>query len=470
MSSIPQLTAASLATLGLAKQPFVPPESCDDYYVNTSLGMLINGVSQQLNTHDGIQVIKGEFGSGKTCFCKRLLCDSPDEFALLLHYGRRNQTISTIFRSLLDEPAPDNASVQDLAIQVANRIFRLLRANIQPAVLIDDAHLLPLKTLQSLLKFTNAIARQGNGRLKLIMVTERSIDETLAQLDPALLNAEDIRSTLIRPLNRQDIGDYIVFRLTRAGSGQKMPLSKKQLAAIHSKCGGLPYKIDQLSCEILNGGGPGLPGKITGKSMLAVGTLAALSAASLYWIYYKSPQTAPAQTPSLTIQMPALPPDAETGITPEEPLASGPAPDDSQNEPPTQTTETSDEIPATDAEQLPNTPTIDQLNDDAGPALPSANIFASSDEWLNAQPGDAFVIQLAGSWRRETLSKFSIELQLDPPPILHSSLRNDQAWYVLLYGPFPDYQTAQSAFQALPDALQANNPWVRSIASLKKTP
>ena len=89
---------------------------------------------------------------------------------------------------------------------------------------------------------------------------------------------------------------------------------------------------------------------------------------------------------------------------------------------------------------------------------------------MNAQPEDAFVIQLAGSWSRETLSQFSTELQLNPPPILHNSLRNDQAWYVLLYGPFPDYQTAQTAFQALPAELQANSPWVRSIASLKKTP
>ncbi|HEX7027635.1 MAG TPA: ATP-binding protein, partial [Gammaproteobacteria bacterium] len=389
MLDAPQLNAQALATLNLDTQPFLPPERCKDYFVNTALGMLINGVYQQLSNHEGIQVIKGEPGIGKTSFCHRLLCDVPEGLAIDLHKAKSGHTINALLQTLAGASEPDNKSgTQELAVKAANRIFRHLFDRLQPVLLIDDAHLLTAKTLHTLLKFLTAVARQNYGRLKLILVGERKIDETLAKIDPSLLKPDDIFSTLLRPLARQDIEDYIRFRLEHAGANRAMPLTPKELAVIQSGCGGLPGKVNRLTCEALNGhNGNSSPKKPFSRLFLSLVLPAAILAPLVFWLTANrtadspAPSTHPSSVTNskLAIMETENRNPAVTDVDSSGPVKIEPAVLDTSNSDPDNGTEhsvTSDTLAVTE----PQPPSVQTT---PGNIIDSV----SSEAWLAAQPG-----------------------------------------------------------------------------------
>lgn len=494
MLEAPQLDAQALAKLKLNIQPFLPPQQFEDYFVNTSLGMLINGVFQQLANHNGVQVIKGEFGCGKTSFCHRLLCEVPDKFSIDLHPASAGHTINTLLHTLagLGEPKT-KIGTQELAVQAANRIFRQLHGQQQSVLLIDDAHVLTPKTLQTLFKFLSAVAKQDYGRLKLILVGERKIDETLAKIDTSLLNPDDIFSTLLRPLNRQDIEHYIRFRLERANANQSLPLTKKELADIQSRCGGLPYKINKLTCETLNRHNGNFPaGKPSRKLFLSFAALLIALVPLLYWLIgSKPPATAltrsgadhevvknDASGAETTDKSPTIAtatandPVKEPATNPESmALAvhqnSGAAGSFSDNRELAGKSEESAKL----NEPEPAAHTPDQEFETLF-RQPAGKIIehTSSASWLSLQPETRYMIQLAGTWNLESLLDLSRRLQLSKTLVFHRSLRNNQDWYILLYGPFEDDSAAQDGISELPLEIRSNNPWIRPVASLKKTP
>lgn len=491
MLDAPQLDAQALARLNLNIQPFLPPRHCEEYFVPTALGMLINGVFQQLSNHDGIQVIKGESGSGKTSFCRRLLCDVPPGFSIDLHSGSGGQTINTLLETIAGLSEPTQAGTQELAVQAANRVFRRLLDQQQPALVIDDAHLLPPKTLQTLLKFLSAIAKQNYGRLKLVLVGERKVDETLARINPALLSPADIFSALLRPLNRQDVEHYIRFRLERAGATQPMPLTQKELASIQSRCAGLPYKINRLTCEVLNKRNGGFTG---GKSFrnLFLG-FAVLSVALALLIYRSAGNNDPPATTSTAMTKSAALPrknNAPAIKTPDTPSVVTTLPRNSTDNivmPALHTVESrepailtgypqSNEAESAGSSAEPSEPGVANNSGEpeattARPDPAAGNIieYAYSESWLASQPDAYLMVQLAGTWNLESLQAFSRRLHVNKTLVFHRSLRNNQEWFVLLYGPFPDYSAAEQGILELPPNVQSNNPWIRSVASFKKT-
>jgi type II secretory pathway predicted ATPase ExeA len=471
MLDAPQLDAQALAKLNLNNQPFLPPERCEDYFVNTALGMLINGVYQQLANHEGVQVIKGELGIGKTSFCHRLLCDVPDGFSIDLHRAESGQTINAFLRTLagLDE-ADANAGTQELAVQAANRVFRHLFDQRQPVLLVDDAHLLAAKTLQTLFKFLNAIAKQNYGRLKLILVGERKVDEMLAKVDPSLLKPDEIFNTLLRPLTRPDIEHYIRFRLERAGATQPMPLTAKELAAVQSGCGGLPGKINRLACETLNGRNGNIGAKKpVGKLFLSIALPALILAPLVFWLTANRTADSPAASTHSTANTNNNQSKEKQAKDP--PVVNEGSGGVDETETAILNTSNSDTGDAIERISNPDALPVISAGSEPAPAHATDNIIdpASSASWLAAQPESYYMIQLAGTWNLETLRAFSRHLNLDKTLVFHQSLRNGQTWYVLLYGPFPDYDLAHHAISELPQEVQSYNPWVRPVAALKKS-
>lgn len=486
MLDAPQLDAQALARLNLNTQPFLPPRHCEEYFVPTALGMLINGVFQQLSNHDGIQVIKGESGSGKTSFCRRLLCDIPSGFSIDLHSGSDGQTINALLETIAGLSEPTGMGTQELAVQAANRVFRRLLDQQQPALVVDDAHLLPAKTLQTLLKFLSAIAKQNYGRLKLVLVGERRVDETLAKINPSLLSHDDIFSALLRPLNRQDVEHYIRFRLEHAGATQSMPLTKKELASIQSQCAGLPYKINRLTCDALNKRNGGFTG---GKpfSKLFLG-FAVLSVALALLIYRLTGNNGPPAAPSAAATKSSAPQPGKTNMadtTPDTPpvVTTLPrSPTDSIVIPASHTTVNRESAILTEtgsaasSDEPSGSGVSSGLNEKSGTTMVQSDSGAGniieytySESWLASQSDADLMVQLAGTWNLDSLLTFSRRLHVDKTLVFHRSLRNSQEWFVLLYGPFPDYAAAQQGILELPPDVQSNNPWIRSIASFKKT-
>jgi DamX protein len=76
-----------------------------------------------------------------------------------------------------------------------------------------------------------------------------------------------------------------------------------------------------------------------------------------------------------------------------------------------------------------------------------------------------YAIQLIGVSNRETLLSFARKHGLEGDLAYIRTELDGHDWYVLLYGMFDGLREAKEAFQALPESLQLQRPWIRTVTS-----
>jgi type II secretory pathway predicted ATPase ExeA len=407
----------------------------DDMYRNTALDMLTTSVLQQIHNTAQIQVIKGEHGLGKTTFCKRLLYEAPQDSHITLIQADRKTGVTEILHVMSGARDDDTrAPLQVLAKNAAQALYQQLYNHLQPVVLIDEAHSLSTQTLANLFRFQSALAQQNNGGFKLILVGERKIDSRLEAVDKNVIDRDRFISSLLRPLNRNEIVDYIEFKLARA-QGDKPKLNKTQLEYVRSHCGGIPGKIETLCIRALQGNTFG-----KGRALGAVLATALIAGGLAYHqgLYDFDGLAGLTRLLDQDRKPPRIKPEPET--------------------PPVAET----------------TPPAAVAGDPASPAPTDGTVVAEEPaaatpnglEWLSNQPAEFYLIQLVGGHDPVKMEGYRQSLKVQHPLTMHKTERNGQDWYLLFYGPFPDYESAVDARQQLPADLRKNQPWIRQIGSI----
>lgn len=95
----------------------------------------------------------------------------------------------------------------------------------------------------------------------------------------------------------------------------------------------------------------------------------------------------------------------------------------------------------------------------------------NSSDWLKAQSPNRYVIQLGGVYRKSELSSMMgrVEPHLDLADLSwFQTVYRGRDWFVLLYGSYARYDQALAALEALPDSVNANNPYIRSYGGVQK--
>jgi DamX protein len=486
----PFLDTQVLQRLGLTAQPFAPPQECEELFHSTSTDMLINSIKQQLSSNNMVQLIIGEHLSGKSCFCRRLLCETPPKLAIYFFLATGKSRINDLFKTLLDGAHTETTDdTQTLAVQAAKCIFRDLRAQQQPVLLVDDAHLLAASVLRMLFRFLDAISKQGSGNVKMVLIGKRKLQEKWSTLGKAAPADENIFTSLLRPLNYQELAGFLTFRFKLAGASTH-PFTVKQLQFIQRESAGLPGKIEQLACNLLNKKSA-YKQLITPKPLMISAALLLFIAIIAYYMFERRDQLEQQITtidPAIAIAS-----NTATGTERYNDEISGTASDLEVNAVDStdgaefdsvaldsSTNNTEFDTPQTDnANTIPanNADKEDVPDDDS---FESATATENTDQhkiedndtvlrdagWLSEWPGDYYVVQLAGFWQKEKLVQLAESIRLEKDLVYLTSQRNEKTWHILLYGVFPDRSSARSAILQLPPELRQLQPWPRPISAL----
>lgn len=97
----------------------------------------------------------------------------------------------------------------------------------------------------------------------------------------------------------------------------------------------------------------------------------------------------------------------------------------------------------------------------------SLNRVPVGDKWLSAQSPDAYTLQLFSTNKRSSAENFIKRHGISGNGGYSESLRNGQDWYSIVYGSYPDKNSAQQALKSLPTALKKNRPWIRKFADIQ---
>jgi septal ring-binding cell division protein DamX len=91
------------------------------------------------------------------------------------------------------------------------------------------------------------------------------------------------------------------------------------------------------------------------------------------------------------------------------------------------------------------------------------------ERWLlNQQPND-YTLQLVAGYQKSTVNNYLKRHKLPAAELAYyHSLHKGKDWHSLVYGVYPDYNSAKLAIDNLPAAVRTSKPWIRRFRGIQK--
>jgi general secretion pathway protein A len=196
---------------------------------------------------EGFMVLTGCAGTGKTLLLRLLLKELP-ETKLPAVVVTPAVSPEGLVRLLLDELG---ISVEETHLEFAVLLKRLQDALIELAasgrellVIIDESQDLPVETLEQLRLLSN-IELDDRKIIQILLMGQSELDHVLAHPGLRQLVQRIVVNETLSPLSLQETGDYITFRLARAGRAD-LEITGTALRALFEHTGGIPRMINRL--------------------------------------------------------------------------------------------------------------------------------------------------------------------------------------------------------------------------------
>ncbi len=206
-----------LAHFGLTEAPFKITPHTEFFFDGANRGETLDALIYAVMSGEGMVKVTGEVGSGKTMLCRVLMERLPKEVEtiyLAVPSISRDEILATIAGDLGIDTHGLTTTKIIRALQ--QRLIDLHAANKQVVALIDEAHAMPLATLEEIRLLSN-LETNRDKLMQIVLFGQPELDAHLALPNMRQLRERITHSFDLQPLPARDIGDYLNFRLRQAG-------------------------------------------------------------------------------------------------------------------------------------------------------------------------------------------------------------------------------------------------------------
>jgi type II secretory pathway predicted ATPase ExeA/septal ring-binding cell division protein DamX len=240
-----------LSHFGLNEPPFRITPHTEFFFSGANRGATLEALLYAITHDEGIVKVAGEVGSGKTMLCRVLVERLPKNVETIYLANpslSRDEILHVIAADLQVESRGERVTILLRALQ--EKLIKLYAAGRRVVVLIDEAHAMPLETLEEIRLLSN-LESNRHKLLQLVLFGQPELDEHLALPNMRQLKERITHSFKLEPLVRSDIDSYVDFRMRAAGyRGPKLfgPPAMKLIARASE---GLTRRINILSDKAL---------------------------------------------------------------------------------------------------------------------------------------------------------------------------------------------------------------------------
>lgn len=211
---------------GFYRRPFSLTPDLRFAFNSRSHAQAFQQVTQALKRREGLIVVTGDIGTGKTMLCRTLL-DTFEARTFLCVVLDPRLTVDELLRQVLvdfgllgrsaaapggDTPPP---SRHQLVSTLQQFLASLVRLNAHAVVMIDEAQQLQPDVLEQIRLLSNFETDEAK-LLQIVLVGQPDLDTLLRRADMRQLNQRVARRSELHPLSPEEVREYIGRRLTVA--------------------------------------------------------------------------------------------------------------------------------------------------------------------------------------------------------------------------------------------------------------
>ena len=235
---------------GLAQYPFSLTPNTRFFLKLLAHQEAFNQLIKALENGESLSTIIGEVGTGKTMLCRKLI--NTLEF-----YPERYVTMFLPNPMLSEDDAmlalADELKIMDcdklnyraLLKEVSLELNRLANQNKRIVLFIDEAQAIPEDTLKAIFLLTQ-IEAPNNRKLQIALFGQPELTNLLNEPGLTKIKEQLGFSFQLPKLKRQEMQDYILHRLERAGYNGAPIFDSKALDKIYKASDGVPRMINIL--------------------------------------------------------------------------------------------------------------------------------------------------------------------------------------------------------------------------------
>ena len=478
------------AHFGLKEPPFKITPNTEVFFTGGNRGAVLDALIYAIQNGEGIVKVVGEVGSGKTMLCRMLQTMLPAqiESIYLANPSVAPEDVLHAIAFELQLKLPKNAERLKVMQALQNHLLARHEAGKQVVIFVEEAQGMPLATLEDIRLLSN-LETKHDKLLQIVLFGQPELDENLNQTNIRQLRERITHSFNLAPLQPDEIGEYLIFRLRAAGYFGPHLFNPPAIKKLSSAAQGLVRRVNILAdksllaafadnvyqvtpkhvqAAILDSEFGMEKSKATAKqnqkwmwvALLSLGVVAGFLASnwrSLLPVHQVKPtpeKTATVSKKPQIISKPELPVTLASGANTAEatPTPAGLAPTIAP-EPPTAA------APIVPAPAPVVAPAEDILN----------RRLSVTTAWLSSQPPSTVSIQLMGAssdaQMTTDLGLLSQQIELDNIYVFRTKVR-EQPYLTVLYGSFANRFEATQALQNLPVAIQKNRPQLRTVAGV----
>lgn len=449
------------AHFGLKEPPFKITPNTEFFFSGGNRGAVLDALIYAITSGEGIIKVVGEVGSGKTMLCRMLqtLLPKKVESVYLANPSLAPEDILHAIAFELQLKLPKNADRLKVMHELQNYLMARHAAGKQVVIFVEEAQGMPLATLEEMRLLSN-LETKHDKLLQIVLFGQPELDVNLNETQIRQLRERITHSFNLGPLQKNEIGNYLIFRLRTAGYFGPHLFSKSAIRMISKSAQGLVRRVNILADKSLLAAFSDNVYQVTPKQVRAAIKDSEFGTERMWRQGDKRLHFAVAATLVVGLALGALFYQWR---------AENPA---KQNQREAEKLE--EKITEKAAEPLVTPPVAE-----TGAVAAIVPITASSDilerrlqatkNWLNQQPTSTVSIQLMGNSNddqlRMGLETLATQVELDNVYVYRHKI-NNRPFVTVLYGSYPNREEAIQAMQELPSALRTNRPMLRTIGGI----
>jgi len=240
-----------LAHFELSQKPFelMPETGC--FFGGENRKEILAGLVNAVVEANGVSVVFGEHGSGKTLLCKMLQETLPVKIQpiyLLNSSTSREEMLCAIAAAL--GLTVDKNRLGLIIRDIQNCLQQNGQNEKRIVVLVDEAHAMPLETLDGLCQLYK-LQEGASKRMQIVLFAQPEFNARLNRPELSKIKELILHPFNLPPLSAQTLESYLMFRLNRANYHREALFSYSALKLLSQAAKGLLHRINTLADKSL---------------------------------------------------------------------------------------------------------------------------------------------------------------------------------------------------------------------------